>query len=316
MLAHFILTHIRDLELLSSLAIAVQLMARHHRGCGDTEGASAVRGRDGFRFEAIPDGLSDAGRGNQDYGQCLVVSTSQRCASPLRSLIRWLNRTAGRGAGHVLAALRTKFPCIYTIGPLGSLLRSHNLNNATASDTIGCLSLWKQDAGCLAWMDTQEHSSVVYVNFGSHTVVSPDQLAEFTSGFPQSGHKFLWSVRDAAVLETLPPAFATKTAGQCLVPSASPPGCPWRAGPGFPDQYTNCKYVCEVWDVGVQMDAEAKREQVAERVNKEVMASEEMRASAARWNDAAVAAAEPGGSSYEILLAMVKALLEAPSTES
>ncbi|GJN19574.1 hypothetical protein PR202_gb06863 [Eleusine coracana subsp. coracana] len=52
----------------------------------------AVRGRDGFRFEAVPDGLSDADRGKQDYGQSLlVVSTSQRCAAPLKDLILRLN---------------------------------------------------------------------------------------------------------------------------------------------------------------------------------------------------------------------------------
>ncbi|GJN19578.1 hypothetical protein PR202_gb06867 [Eleusine coracana subsp. coracana] len=30
--------------------------------------------------------------------------------------------------------------------------------------------------------------------------------------------------------------------------------------PGFADQYTNAKYACEVWGVGVRMDAEIKRE--------------------------------------------------------
>ncbi|GJM90869.1 hypothetical protein PR202_ga07190 [Eleusine coracana subsp. coracana] len=428
----------------------------NHRRVQDTEGASAVRGRDGFRFEAIPDGLSDADRGKQDYGQSLLVSTSQRCAAPLKDLILRLNNsTPGvppvtcvlptelmsfalgvarelgipsmafwcggvaslmgylmtpelRRRGYVplkdeaylrngyldttiidwipgvppislgdvssfvrttdpddiglrfsetepanctkadalilntfedldadvLAALRTMFPCIYTIGPLGSLLGSHNLNNATGSDTIGGLSLWKQDTGCLAWLDTQEQDSVVYVNFGRHTVVSPEQLAEFAWGLAASGHPFLWTVRDEAVLAMLPPSFAAETAGRCLVTTWCPQeevlrhpavgcflthngwnstceslaaGVPMVCWPGFADQYTNCKYVCEVWGVGVRMDNQIKREQVAERV-KEAMASEEMRASAARWKDAAMAAVCPGGSSYENLLSIVKAL--------
>jgi hypothetical protein len=36
-----------------------------------------VRGREGFRFEAIPDGLSDTDRASQDYGRSLSLSTSQ-----------------------------------------------------------------------------------------------------------------------------------------------------------------------------------------------------------------------------------------------
>jgi hypothetical protein len=31
------------------------------------------------------------------------------------------------------------------------------------------LSLWMQDAACLAWLDKQEPGSVVYANFGSLT---------------------------------------------------------------------------------------------------------------------------------------------------
>ena len=67
----------------------------NHRRVQATEGAGAVWGREGFRFEAIPDGLSDADRGKQDYGRGLAVSTSTRCAAPLRDLIALLNATPG-----------------------------------------------------------------------------------------------------------------------------------------------------------------------------------------------------------------------------
>ena len=43
----------------------------NHRRVQATEGPGAVRGHDGFRFEAIPDGLSDADRRKQDYGRGL-----------------------------------------------------------------------------------------------------------------------------------------------------------------------------------------------------------------------------------------------------
>ncbi|CAN6251176.1 unnamed protein product [Urochloa humidicola] len=426
----------------------------NHRVLQDVEGAAAVRGRDGFRFEAIPDGLSEADRGKQDYGQSLLVSTSTRCAAPLRDLIVRLNGTPGvppvtcvlptglmtfalgvardlgipnmvfwcasaaslmaymwtpelRKRGYVplkdesfltngyldktiidwipgvppialgdissfvrttdpddiglalsetepgnctkagalilntfesldadvLAALRSVYPHVYTVGPLGSLLQSDG--NPTDDSTTG-LSLWKQDVKCLTWLDTQEPGSVVYANFGSHTVMTPEQVAEFAWGLAASGHRFLWSIRDDAVRGGgLPPAFVTETAaGRGRVTAWCPQeqvlrhpavgcfvthngwnstceslaaGVPMVCWPGFADQYINCKYACEVWGVGVRLDAEVKREQVAEHV-REAMESEKMKASAARWKAEASAATCPGSSSHENLLRLVRVL--------
>ncbi|WVZ76893.1 hypothetical protein U9M48_024814 [Paspalum notatum var. saurae] len=449
----------------------------NHRRVQATEGAGAVRGRDGFRFEAIPDGLSDADRGKQDYGQSLLASTTTRCAAPLRDLIVRLNATPGvppvtcvlptglmafaldvardlgipsmvfwcggaaslmanlrmrelkeRGyvplkgklaptrilffflcspitiftartdesfltngyldttvidwipgvppitlgdissfvrttdpndfglafceteirkctkAGalilntfdsldaDVLAALRSEFTRVYTVGPLGTLLRQSaadtDRDSSNAAESSG-LSLWKQDAECLDWLDTQAHRSVVYVNFGSHTVVTPEQLAEFAWGLASSGHPFLWSIRDDDVRGGgLSAAFMADTAGRCRVTAWCPQervlrhpavgcflthcgwnstcesvaaGVPMVCWPGFADQYANCKYACEVWGVGVRLDAEVRREQVASRVG-EAMGSEEIKTSAARWKEAALAACCPGGSSPHVVV--------------
>ncbi|KAF8721724.1 hypothetical protein HU200_022900 [Digitaria exilis] len=206
----------------------------------------------------------------------------------------------------VLAALRAEYPRMYTIGPLGSLLRGHNLNPET--DSTG-LSLWKQDVTCLSRLHTQEQRSVVYVNFGSLTVVTPEQLAE--------DNLVLGTVRGRAAL---PPAFMAETAGWCpqeqvlghpavggflthsgwnTTCESLAAGVPMVCWPGFADQYTNCKYACDVWGVGAQMDAEVRREQV--------MGSEEILASAGKWKAEAlaVAATSTGGSSYENLLSMI-----------
>ncbi|PAN05255.1 hypothetical protein PAHAL_1G125300 [Panicum hallii] len=428
----------------------------NHRRVQATEGAGAVRGREGFRFEAIPDGLSEADRGKQDYLRGLAVSTSTRCAAPLRDLIARLNATPGvppvscvlptmlmsfalgvarelgiptmvfwtgsaaalmthmrlqeleeRGylplkdesyltngylektvidwipgmppiclgdfssflrttdpndfglrfneseankcttAGalilntfdgleaDVLAALRAEYPRMYTVGPLGSLLRQ-NLDSA-AADSTG-LSLWKQDAGCLAWLEAQEQRSVVYVNFGSHTVLTPEQLAEFAWGLSACGHLILWCVRDNLVRgggpAVLPPDFTAAAAGRCHVTAWCPQeqvlrhpavgcflthsgwnstceslsaGVPMVCWPGFSDQYTNCKYACEVWGVGVRLDEEVRREQVAAHV-REAMGSEVMRRAAAKRKEEAETATSPGGSSSENLLSMVREL--------
>ncbi|CAM0876048.1 unnamed protein product [Alopecurus aequalis] len=390
-------------------------------------GVDAVRGHDGFRFESIPDGLDEAERGAQDYGRGLCISTSLRCAAPLRDLIARLNATpdvpavtcvmptalmsfalgvarelgipsmvfwGGSAAslmghmrlrelqdrgylplkdescltnGHlqttvidwipgmppislgdissflcttdpddfelrfneseannctkagalvlntfddleadVLAALRAEYPCIYTIGPLGSLLN--------------------------------EPSSVVYVNFGSHTVLTPEQLAEFAWGLADSGHTILWSIRENLVpgggLSALPPEFVAATAGRCCLTTWCPQeqvlqhpavgcflthngwnstceslaaGVPMVCWPGFADQYTNCKYACEVWGVGLRLDDGVRREQVAGHV-RQAMEAEEIRRSAAGWKARAAKAAAPGGSSYQNLQSMVNAM--------
>ncbi|KAL6646208.1 hypothetical protein ACP70R_017816 [Stipagrostis hirtigluma subsp. patula] len=251
----------------------------------------------------------------------------------------------------ILAALRAEYRRVYAVGPLGTLLR-HHLNGGGAAaeptDSIG-LSLWKQDAECLEWLDTQEQGSVVYANFGSHAVLTPEQLAEFASGLAASGHSFLWSARDdgavAGATAALPPAFAAGTAGRGRVAGWCPQeqvlrhpavgcflthcgwnstceslaaGVPMVCWPGFADQFTNCKYACEVWGVGVRLDAVVRREQVAMRV-REAMANAEMRTSAARWKAEAEAEAEaaacPGGSSYENLQSMVRALSSSSSDD-
>jgi len=85
--------------------------------------------------------------------------------------------------------------------------------------------------------------------------------------------------------------------------------------PRFEDGYTNSKYACEVWGVGLRLDTEVRREQIAARVGA-VMESEGIRARAARWKAEAEKAVCPGGSSYESLLAMVKALGAGGSPDS
>ena len=132
----------------------------------------------------------------------------------------------------------------------------------------------------------------------------------------------------------LPPDFCAAAAGRCHVTAWCPQeqvlrhpavgcflthsgwnstcesvaaGVPMVCWPGFSDQYTNCKYACEVWGVGVRLDPEVRREQVAAHV-REAMGSGEIKASAARWKAEASAASCSGGSSYENLLSLVRAL--------
>ncbi|CAL5003835.1 unnamed protein product [Urochloa decumbens] len=235
----------------------------------------------------------------------------------------------------VLAALRAEYPRIYTVGPLGTMLR-----RGLSDDDLIDLSLWKQDTECLAWLDAQEPGSVVYANFGSLTVLTAAQLAEFAWGLAATRRPFLLVVRDDLVtggnggVAALPPDFLSETAEQCCVATWCPQErvlrhaavgcfvthCGWNSAceglaagvpmvcwPVFADQFTICKYACEVWGVGIRLDEAVRREQVAAHVG-EAMESEEIGRSAARWKAEAEAAACCGGSSCENLLSLVTAL--------
>jgi hypothetical protein len=87
----------------------------------------------------------------------------------------------------VMNELYSMFPSLYTIGPLSSFL------NQTPQNDLASLgsNLWKEDTKCLEWLESKERGSVVYVNFGSVTVMIPEQILEFAWGLAKSKKPFL-----------------------------------------------------------------------------------------------------------------------------
>ncbi|GMJ04644.1 UDP-glucosyl transferase 71C3 [Hibiscus trionum] len=51
----------------------------------------------------------------------------------------------------------------------------------------------------LEWLENQRESSVFYVNFGSRTAMSKEQIRELGKGLVLSGYKFLWVVKSKTV---------------------------------------------------------------------------------------------------------------------
>ncbi|KAL3755265.1 hypothetical protein ACJRO7_002332 [Eucalyptus globulus] len=49
----------------------------------------------------------------------------------------------------------------------------------------------------LGWLDKQAPSSVIYVSFGTTTVLSDEQIREIAMGLERSGQKFIWVLREA-----------------------------------------------------------------------------------------------------------------------
>ncbi|XP_010024031.2 zeatin O-glucosyltransferase [Eucalyptus grandis] len=50
---------------------------------------------------------------------------------------------------------------------------------------------------CLGWLDKQAPNSVIYVSFGTTTVLSDEQIREIAMGLERSGQKFIWVLREA-----------------------------------------------------------------------------------------------------------------------
>nr|GLL37225.1 7-deoxyloganetin glucosyltransferase-like [Ipomoea trifida] len=114
--------------------------------------------------------------------------------------------------------LRSKFPAVYTVGPLHLLSDQFPMEGELKS--IGC-NLWKEDnVEYMKWLDTKEMGSVVYVNFGSITVMTAKQVIEFAWGLANSKVTFLWIIRSDLVngeSTILPAEFVTETKERSLL---------------------------------------------------------------------------------------------------
>ncbi|PSR99870.1 7-deoxyloganetin glucosyltransferase [Actinidia chinensis var. chinensis] len=241
----------------------------------------------------------------------------------------------------VLEPLAAMFPPIYTIGPLNLLM---NQINEESLKMIGS-NLWKEEPMCIEWLNSKEPKSVVYINFGSITVMTPNQLVEFAWGLANSNQSFLWIIRpDLVVGESavLPPEFVAVTKERGMLASWAPQEevlahssvggflthCGWNSTlesissgvavvcwPFFAEQQTNCWYCCGELGIGMEIDNDVKREEV-ERLVRELMVGEkgkEMKERAMGWKRLAEEATQSSsGSSFLNLDKLVHQVLLSP----
>lgn len=244
-----------------------------------------------------------------------------------------------------ISALRSKFPGIYTIGPLHLLRNQFPLGDDLKS--IG-YNLWKEDPYCLEWLDTKEAGSVVYVNYGSVTVMTPEQLLEFAWGLANSKFTFLWIIRPDLVKgesAILPPEFLTETGERGLLASWCPQeqvlnhpsvgcflthcgwnstlesisaGVPMLCWPFFAEQQTNCWYSCTELGVGMEIDSNGDRNVIGDLV-REMMGGEkgkELKEKAMKLKKFAEAVvASPTGPSYVNFEEIVNNVLIPPTSK-
>ncbi|KAG0503575.1 hypothetical protein HPP92_003647 [Vanilla planifolia] len=238
-----------------------------------------------------------------------------------------------------IEALQKFLPPILPIGPLSLQTRLAIPFESPLANMDS--SLWKEDSTCMDWLRDRKPASVVYVNFGSITVMTNKQLVEFAWGLATSGFDFLWVLRPDLVTgesAVLPPEFVEETKGRGLMASwcaqeevlmhpavgvflthsgwnstieSLSGGVPMVCWPFFAEQQTNCRYACTEWGVGLEIDNNVRRDEVKELI-KETMVGKKgmrMRNKATEWKQEALQAAAMGGTSVVNLDKMVSVLL-------
>jgi len=237
----------------------------------------------------------------------------------------------------VLNALYSMFSSLYTIGPLPSLL------NQTPHNYLASLgsNLWKEDTKCLEWLESKEPESVVYVNFGSITVMTPDQLLEFAWGLANSKKYFLWIIRPDLVIGgsiILSSEFENEISNRGLIASwcqqeqvlnhpsiggflthcgwnstieSICAGVPMLCWPFFADQPTNCRFICNEWEIGIEINTNVKRDEVAKLINEMLFGEKgkKMRQKVMELKKKAEENTSPGGCSYMNLDKVIKEVL-------
>jgi UDP-glucoronosyl and UDP-glucosyl transferase len=237
----------------------------------------------------------------------------------------------------VLLALRKRFPHLYTIGPLPLLV---NKLQPSKLDQIGS-NLWKEDVRCLEWLSVYKPRSVVYVNFGSITVMTAEQLSEFAWGLANSMHPFLWVIRPDLISgekAILPAGFISQIKDRGLLASWCPQdkvlshpsvgvflthcgwnstlesicgGVPMICWPFFAEQPTNCRYVCVKWEIGLEIDTYVRRAEIESLVREAIEGKkgQDMKLKAMEWKEKAKEAVKQGNHSCKDFDKLVQFLL-------
>ncbi|ESR34280.1 hypothetical protein CICLE_v10004909mg [Citrus x clementina] len=194
----------------------------------------------------------------------------------------------------------------------------------------------------MEWLSSKPKSSVIYVAFGTICVLEKRQVEEIARGLLDSGHPFLWVIRehenkdkdkgeDDVVMkykeELNEKGMIVPWCSQVEVLSHEAVGCfvthcgwnssleslvcgvPVVAFPQWTDQGTNAKIIVDFCKTGVRVKANEEGILESDEIKRclELVMGEgdEFRGNSLKWKDLAREAAKQGGSSYKNLKAFV-----------
>lgn len=253
-----------------------------------------------------------------------VTDSVQRCSALIFNTVDFIEQEALTKVQELFSA------SAFTIGPF------HKLAPTISS------SLLKEDSHCISWLNKQAPKSVIYVSFGSIASIDEKELLETAWGLANCEQPFLWVVRPGLVrgsncLELLPINFQDSVGERgCIVEWAPQKevlandaaggfwshcgwnstlesiceGIPMLCRPFFGDQNVNRRYVCDVWNVGLELE-EFERGKI-EKAIKTLMVDtegEEMRKKATHLKEKVGLSLKEGGSCYNSLNDLAEKIL-------
>ncbi|CAL0300348.1 unnamed protein product [Lupinus luteus] len=225
----------------------------------------------------------------------------------------------------VIDSMSEVFP-LTTVGPL---VPSSLLGEDENSD-VG-IEMWKSQDSCMEWLNHKPDSSVIYISFGSITILSSTQKESIANALKKTKHPFLWVIKEGTEEELpLPKEFMEETKDQGMVTPWCPQtkvlghpavacflthcgwnstleaitaGTPMIGYPKWTDQPTNAKLITDVFHTGIRLKQDSDGFVATEEVEKafeqvlEGRSSEEFKKNAAALKQAAREAVAEGGSS-------------------
>ena len=213
-------------------------------------------------------------------------------------------------------------------------------------------SLWEEDYTCLEWLDEQIDKSVLYVSFGSLTILTCEQIIEIALGLEMSLNPILWVIRPNLMTEKKPIAFPDgyleRMKGRsCFVPWAPQKqvlthraiggflthcgwnstlesisaGVPILGWPYYGDQMLNCRQCVDRWGIGFEIETNesgfAMKEEVCKKVKMLMEPSELLvRGNIQQWKKSAHKAIGQGGSSNGHWKDFLQNFTQLPSKEN
>uniref|UniRef100_A0A2P2NFH1 Glycosyltransferase n=1 Tax=Rhizophora mucronata TaxID=61149 RepID=A0A2P2NFH1_RHIMU len=213
---------------------------------------------------------------------------------------------------------------------IGPMVPSFYLDGHIEGDKGYGSNLWKPvGEECLNWLETKPPQSVAYISFGSMVSMTEQQMEELACAFKETDFYFLWVVRESEIGK-IPSSFVDSVNGKGLIITWSnqleilahqATGCfvthcgwnstlealslgvPMVAMPLWADQFTNAKYIGEIWRIGVRVNEDEKgivrREEMIRclRLVMEGQKSQEIRKNGRKLSQLAKEAIAEGGSS-------------------
>ncbi|KAJ0571714.1 putative 7-deoxyloganetin glucosyltransferase [Helianthus annuus] len=170
-------------------------------------------------------------------GDEYIVGFSQREIERAKSASAIIFNTFDELECNILNTLSLKFPFCYGIGPLSLL--ENNISDKSL-DSIKS-NLWVEDPNCLKWLNAKEPLSVIYVNFGSVVVMTPQQL--FLAKTSSRGLLASWCPQEQVLNHPSIGGFLMHSGWNSTIESITS-GVPMICWPFFADQQPNCWWSC------------------------------------------------------------------------